>query len=87
MLSRCLIKSVDDVSSHQNTLDITLMQQSDENSDHAQIGQKRAGALQIGPRKKPYVHLPMLLFQLNIYPGITDHHGRHFRRTVHARAL
>jgi hypothetical protein len=35
-------------------------------------GQKRAGALQIGPRKKPCVTDPLV------------HHGRHFGRTVHA---
>jgi hypothetical protein len=34
-------------------LDITLMQHNDENSDYVQNGQKRAGALHIGLRKKP----------------------------------
>jgi hypothetical protein len=61
-------------------------------NDHVQTGQKRPAALQIGPRKKPYVRISLQndLPLLNIYPiGVscaTDplvHHGRHFGHTVH----
>jgi hypothetical protein len=56
----------------------------------ASTGQKRPGALQIGPRKKPCV---CVFSQKSTFNTVLDtscrtdplmHHGRHFRRTVHA---
>ncbi|KIM75190.1 hypothetical protein PILCRDRAFT_681578 [Piloderma croceum F 1598] len=44
----------------------------DENSLSPAVGEKRQGALQLGPRKKPCGTDPLV------------HHGRHFGRTVHA---
>jgi hypothetical protein len=52
-------------------------------------GHQRARALQLGPKKRPYVRPPI---QLKLHmPTIcrrhTDplvHHGRHFGRTVHS---
>jgi len=63
---------------------------SDEN---VMIGQKRQGALHLGPRKKPYVFGDFPGFPCRLcltcfnYSSGTDplvHHGRHFGRTVHA---
>jgi hypothetical protein len=66
---------------------------SDENDpSHTPSHQKRPGALQLGPRKKPYVTVytsvlyPVLILYVSCSGG-TDplvHHGRHFGRTVHA---
>jgi hypothetical protein len=65
----------------------------DENSDIATTtaGRKRPGALQLGPRKKPYVTIT--LFPIIVYLQLTRrscgtdplvHHGRHFGRAIHA---
>ena len=62
----------------------------EETSTDVQAERKRAGALQIGSRKKPYVRM-MAISQLTVDPFRgscgTDplvHHGRHFGHTVHA---
>ena len=55
------------------------------------VSQKREGALQLGPRKKPYGHSP-LLYSAELNRSLntscrTDplvHHVRHFGWTVHA---
>lgn len=51
----------------------------------------RDDALQLGPRKKASVHVPLIttLLRLMIYlfsclPDPLIHHGRHFGRTIHA---
>lgn len=62
---------------------------SDENSE-IQVGQKRAGALQLGARKKPYSQFDpaIFFFFIDICSRCsTDplvHHRRHFGRTIHA---
>lgn len=54
-------------------------------------GQKRANALELGPRKKAYVtqyelqvNLPLHLALSRCFADPLVHHGRHFGRTVHA---
>ena len=59
-------------------------------SSNASTGQKHAGALQMGPRKKVFVRpllspkmvVTWMLFSCGPDPLV--HHGRHFGRTVHA---
>jgi hypothetical protein len=62
----------------------------DNSTDNAATGQKRPGALQLGPRKKSYVLTTFGLLNAAYYfPGAscaTDplvHYGRHFGRTLH----
>lgn len=63
----------------------------DEN-DESSVGQKRRGALRVGPRKKAYVQsasvitpmLYVLIFEIRCGSDPLIHHGRHFGRTVHA---
>lgn len=59
----------------------------------ASTGEKRQNALELGPRKKPYVVGDTLLcVYTHLTPFCTGscttdplvHHGRHFCRTVHA---
>lgn len=64
----------------------------DEND--SSVGQKRQGALQVGPRKKAYVptvypchcflSLYALMFENSCGSNPLIHHGRYFGRTVHA---
>jgi len=62
-----------------------------ENAPQTVTGRRqRENALQLGPRKKPYVIL-RAIFICNHDPShtscVTDplvHHGRHFGRTIHA---
>src|ERR1700734_1734542 len=62
----------------------------DGNCSNTAAGQKRPGALELGPRKKPCVTFPYggSNLTLTLNPSCnTDplvHHGRHFGRTVHA---
>jgi hypothetical protein len=57
-------------------------------SSNATIGQKRPAALQLGPRKKPFVHsiIGDLHSDMSGSCGADPliHSGRHFGRTVHA---
>jgi len=68
---------------------------SDENDPSNAAVRKRSGALQLGPRKKPYdvTFLKSSLQSLDLIslcascsggPDPLVHHGRHFGRTVHA---
>lgn len=65
---------------------------SNENESSSILGRRQRTpeyALQVGPRKKAYVHHPLKFWILKSVANSTIadplvHHGRHFGRTIHA---